>query len=38
MRAKPAFGLQHLAILVGRQAYAEIWPEILSWLKAPRQS
>jgi polyhydroxyalkanoate synthase len=29
-------GLQHLAILVGRQAYAEIWPEILSWLKAPR--
>jgi polyhydroxyalkanoate synthase len=27
-------GLQHLAILVGRQAYAEIWPEIMSWIKA----
>ncbi len=31
-------GLQHLAILVGRQAYAQIWPEIISWLKAPRQA
>ena len=30
-------GLQHLAVLVGRQAYAQIWPEIMSWLKAPRQ-
>jgi polyhydroxyalkanoate synthase subunit PhaC len=27
-------GLQHLAILVGRQAYAQIWPEIMSWLSA----
>jgi polyhydroxyalkanoate synthase len=27
-------GLQHLAILVGRQAYARIWPQIISWIKA----
>ena len=27
-------GLQHLGILVGRQAYARVWPEIVSWLKA----
>jgi polyhydroxyalkanoate synthase len=26
--------LQHLAILVGRHAYARIWPEIISWLNA----
>jgi polyhydroxyalkanoate synthase subunit PhaC len=25
-------GLQHLAILVGRQTYARTWPEIISWL------
>jgi polyhydroxyalkanoate synthase len=31
-------GLQHLAILVGRRAYAEIWPKIISWFKAPRQA
>jgi polyhydroxyalkanoate synthase len=30
-------GLQHLAILVGRRAYAEIWPEIISWLRTPLQ-
>jgi polyhydroxyalkanoate synthase len=29
-------GLQHLGILVGRQAYARVWPEIVSWLKARR--
>ena len=29
-------GLQHLGILVGRQAYARLWPEIISWLKARR--
>ena len=29
-------GLQHLAVLVGRQAYVRIWPEIISWLKARR--
>jgi polyhydroxyalkanoate synthase len=27
-------GLQHLAILVGRQSFARVWPEIISWLKA----
>jgi polyhydroxyalkanoate synthase len=27
-------GLQHLAILVGRQAYAHVWPAIMSWIKA----
>lgn len=27
-------GLQHLGILVGRQAYARVWPEIISWLRA----
>jgi polyhydroxyalkanoate synthase len=27
-------GLQHLAVLVGRQAYARVWPQIISWLKA----
>jgi len=25
-------GLQHLAILVGRQARAHVWPEIISWI------
>lgn len=27
-------GLQHLAILTGRNAYAQVWPEIISWLNA----
>jgi polyhydroxyalkanoate synthase len=27
-------GLQHLGILAGRQAYARIWPQIISWLNA----
>jgi polyhydroxyalkanoate synthase len=27
-------GLQHLGFLVGRQAYARVWPEIISWLGA----
>jgi polyhydroxyalkanoate synthase len=27
-------GLQHLGILVGRHAYRQIWPEIMSWLRA----
>lgn len=26
-------GLQHLAMLVGRQAYARIWPQVISWIK-----
>jgi len=25
--------LQHLGMLVGRQAYARVWPQIISWLK-----
>jgi poly[(R)-3-hydroxyalkanoate] polymerase subunit PhaC len=25
-------GLQHLAILVGQQAHAQVWPKIVSWL------
>jgi polyhydroxyalkanoate synthase subunit PhaC len=25
-------GLQHLAILIGRQAHATVWPDIISWL------
>jgi len=25
-------GFQHLGILVGRKAYAEVWPEIVSWI------
>jgi polyhydroxyalkanoate synthase len=24
--------LQHLGILVGREAYAQVWPQIISWL------
>jgi polyhydroxyalkanoate synthase len=28
--------LQHLGILVGREAYANIWPNILGWLAAHR--
>lgn len=27
-------GLQHLGILAGREAYARVWPQIISWLKA----
>ena len=26
-------GLQHLGILVGREARAHVWPEIISWIK-----
>jgi polyhydroxyalkanoate synthase len=26
-------GLQHLGMLVGRRAYARVWPEIISWLR-----
>jgi polyhydroxyalkanoate synthase subunit PhaC len=29
-------GLQHLGILVGQQAYAKVWPEIIAWLNARR--
>ena len=27
-------GLEHLAILVGRQAHVQVWPKIVSWLHA----
>ena len=30
-------GLQHLAVLVGRQAHACLWPQIISWIKARSQ-
>jgi polyhydroxyalkanoate synthase len=30
---EPGTSLQHLAILVGRQAHRHVWPEIFSWLK-----
>jgi polyhydroxyalkanoate synthase len=26
-------GLQHLGILIGGQARAHVWPEIISWIK-----
>ena len=26
--------LQHLALLIGREAHARIWPEILAWMRA----
>ena len=29
-------GLQHLGILGGRQAHAQVWPEIISWLQGPQ--
>ena len=30
--------LQHLGILVGRNAQAHVWPEVLSWLKSQTSS
>src|SRR5262245_26764272 len=27
-------GLQHVGMLVGRKAYASLWPEIIAWLRA----
>jgi polyhydroxyalkanoate synthase len=29
-------GLQHLAILIGRQAHAVVWPQIIGWLRSHR--
>jgi polyhydroxyalkanoate synthase len=29
--------LQHLGILVGREARAQVWPEIIAWLEARRE-
>lgn len=28
--------LQHLGVLVGREAYASVWPKILAWIAAHR--
>ena len=28
--------LQHLGILIGREAHAQVWPEIISWINARR--
>jgi polyhydroxyalkanoate synthase len=36
-RGEVGVGLQHLAMLVGRQAFAWVWPAIISWLKAQLQ-
>jgi hypothetical protein len=27
-------GVQHLGVLVGREAHARVWPQIISWLNA----
>ncbi|MBS7703068.1 alpha/beta fold hydrolase [Chelatococcus asaccharovorans] len=32
--AEIGVGLQHLAILAGRRAHAEVWPEIAAWMNA----
>jgi polyhydroxyalkanoate synthase len=31
-KGEPGVCLQHLGVLVGRQAHARIWPKIISWL------
>ena len=36
-RGEIGVGLQHLGILVGRQAHARVWPEIIAWLKGHSQ-
>ena len=33
-RGEIGVGLQHLAILVGRRAHAEVWPQVQAWLYA----
>jgi len=30
-------GLQHLGVLIGRQAHARVWPEIITWLNGHNQ-
>ena len=30
--------LQHLGVLIGRQAHAQVWPEITSWIDSHRSS
>jgi polyhydroxyalkanoate synthase len=29
---EPGVGFQHVGVLVGRRAHAELWPELLAWL------
>jgi len=29
--------LQHLAMLVGRQAHAQVWPQIIDWIGIQNQ-
>jgi polyhydroxyalkanoate synthase len=29
--------LQHLGVLIGRQAHARVWPEIIAWLNGHDQ-
>jgi polyhydroxyalkanoate synthase subunit PhaC len=31
---EPGVALQHLAILIGREAQAQIWPQIVSWIRS----
>lgn len=31
---EPGVCLQHLGVLLGRQAYARVWPEIISWINS----
>jgi polyhydroxyalkanoate synthase len=31
-------GLQHLGILIGRQARAQVWPDIVTWINSHRRS
>jgi polyhydroxyalkanoate synthase len=33
-KGEAGVGLQHLGVLVGREAHARLWPEIVVWLKA----
>ena len=34
---EPGVALQHLALLVGRRARAQLWPQIVAWLRACRE-
>jgi polyhydroxyalkanoate synthase len=31
-QGEPGVSLQHLGILIGREAHAQIWPEMISWI------
>ena len=34
---EPGVGLHHLSILIGKRAFSDVWPEIISWIYAMRQ-